>query len=83
MVVHRMPPRDFQALERRRRQAGRLFAKGQVALASIARELKVSRMSVSRWYRRWKRSGKGWRILSYSTPVFSFDPIVTVLCEIK
>jgi transposase len=26
--------------------------------ASVARELKVSRMSVSRWYRAWKKSGK-------------------------
>jgi len=35
-----------------------LFAKGGLALASIARELKVSRMSVSRWHRQWKKSGQ-------------------------
>ncbi len=58
MVVRRMPPRDFQALQRRRKQAARLFTKGRVVLASVARELKVSRMSVSRWYRRWKKSGQ-------------------------
>jgi transposase len=25
--------------------------------ATVARELKVSRMSISRWYRQWKKSG--------------------------
>lgn len=50
--------RDLQALERRRKQAARLFAKSTHSQASIARELKVSRMSVSRWYRQWKKSGK-------------------------
>jgi len=49
--------RDLQALERRRKQAARLFAKGDLPQASVARELKVSRMSVSRWYRQWKKSG--------------------------
>jgi transposase len=58
MPVQRMPRRDLKALERRRKQAARLFAKGTVPQASIARELKVSRMSVSRWYRQWKKSGK-------------------------
>lgn len=53
----RIPARDFQALERRRRRAARLFARGDVVLASIARELKVSRMSVCRWYRQWRASG--------------------------
>ena len=50
--------RDLQALERRRKQAARLFAKGNLPQASVARELKVSRMSVSRWHRQWKKSGK-------------------------
>lgn len=53
-----MPSRDLQALERRRKQAARLFAKGTLPQASIARQLKVSRMSVSRWYRQWRTSGK-------------------------
>ncbi len=57
MLVQRMPRRDLQALERRRKQAARLFAKS-FSQASIAREVKVSRMSVSRWYRQWKQSGK-------------------------
>jgi transposase len=52
-----MPRRDLQALERRRKQAARLFAQGTLPQASIARQLKVSRMSISRWYRQWKRSG--------------------------
>lgn len=49
--------RDFQELERRRKQAARLFAAGEMILAAIARELKVSPQSVSRWYREWKRGG--------------------------
>jgi transposase len=49
--------RDFQELERRGKQAARLFAAGKMILAAIARELKVSRQSVSRWYREWKRGG--------------------------
>jgi len=43
------PRRDFQQLEHRRKQAGRLFAAGKMILAAIARQLKVSRQSVSRW----------------------------------
>lgn len=51
--------RDFISLERRRKQAARLFAKGETALASIARQLKVTRQSASRWYQRWRRGGTG------------------------
>ena len=51
------PRRDFQGLERRRKQAARLFAAGKLILASIARELKVSRQSVTRWYREWQHGG--------------------------
>lgn len=51
------PRRDFQELERRRKQAGRLFAAGKMILAAIARQLKVSRQSVSRWYREWRSGG--------------------------
>ena len=51
------PRRDFLQLERRRKQAARLFAAGKLIPASIARELKVSRQSVSRWYTEWKRGG--------------------------
>jgi transposase len=50
--------RNLQDLERRRKQAARLFAKGTLSQASVARELKVSRMSVSRWHRQWKKAGK-------------------------
>ena len=57
MVTQRVT-RDLQALERRRKQAARLFAKGNLPQASVARELKVSRMSVSHWHRQWKKSGK-------------------------
>src|SRR6266699_3953144 len=44
------PRRDFGGMEQRRNRAGRLFA---------ARELRVSRQSVSRWYRDWRRGGAG------------------------
>ena len=51
------PRRDFQQLERRRKQAGRLFAAGKLIPAAIAQRLKVSRQSVSRWYADWKSGG--------------------------
>jgi len=57
MSVQRASRRDLQALERRRKQAARLFGKGDLSQAAISRQLKVSRMSVSRWYRQWKKSG--------------------------
>ena len=34
-----------------------MFAAGKMILAAIARELQVSRQSVSRWYEAWKRGG--------------------------
>ena len=57
MAASPAPRRDFQAMNQRRRRAARLFATGRMILASIARELKVSRQSVSRWYQSWKRGG--------------------------
>lgn len=57
MPAQRASRRDLQSLERRRKQAARLFAKGELSQAAISRQLKVSRMSVSRWYRQWKKSG--------------------------
>ena len=50
-------PRDFEALQQRRRCAAGLFARGLLTMASIARQLKTTRQSVSRWYRQWKRGG--------------------------
>jgi transposase len=57
MPGHVRPRRDFQQLERRRKQAGRLFASGKMILAAIARQLQVSRQSVSRWYTEWRSGG--------------------------
>ena len=56
-----MPPtqRDFAGLQRRRLQATRLFAAGRLHLAAIARQLRVSRQSVTRWHAQWKRGGSG------------------------
>jgi len=58
MAILRRPPRDFQALERRRTLAARLFASGETVLASVARQVKASRQSVCRWYAVWKKRGK-------------------------
>ena len=56
MIEARVPQRDFEGMEARRRQAAKLFAKG-VCQADVARELEVSRQSVSRWYEAWSRGG--------------------------
>ena len=50
------PRRDFEALEERRKKAARLFARGR-SQADVARELEVSRQSVSRWYAEWSTNG--------------------------
>jgi transposase len=49
--------RDFHGLTLRRRAAARLFAAGKDTHATIARRLEVSRQSVMRWYRAWRRGG--------------------------
>jgi transposase len=51
--------RDFAGLQRRRLQAAGLFAAGRLHLAAIARQLRVSRQSVTRWHAQWKRGGSG------------------------
>ena len=48
--------RDFEGMEKRRKRAARMFARG-VAQADVARELAVSRQSVSRWYADWQAGG--------------------------
>jgi transposase len=48
--------RDFDAMERRRKQAARLFRQGKNQ-ADVARELEVSRQSVSRWHAEWTSGG--------------------------
>lgn len=49
--------RDFEALEKRRLKAARLFGKGK-SQAEAARVLGVSRQSVSRWYEAWQEEGE-------------------------
>ena len=56
MIKTRAPQRDFEGMEARRKRAAKLFAKG-VTQADVARELEVSRQSVSRWYEAWSRGG--------------------------
>lgn len=51
-------PRDFDAMERRRKRAAKLFRRGK-SQADIARELAVSRQSVSRWRADWISGGAG------------------------
>ena len=58
MPTRAAPRRDFHALGQRRHQAARLFAMGEVQ-AAVARALRVSRQSVSRWYDEWRRGGAG------------------------
>lgn len=48
--------RDFRGLTQRRQRAARLFGVGE-RLAAVARQLQVSRQSVSRWFQQWKRGG--------------------------
>ena len=48
--------RDFEGMEQRRKRAARLFDRG-VSQADVARQLGVSRQSVSRWHGDWKRGG--------------------------
>jgi predicted transcriptional regulator len=43
-----------------RRRAARLFAAGKRSQAEIARELRISRQSVSRWYEAWRQDKPGW-----------------------
>lgn len=43
-------------MERRRREAAKLFATG-VPQAEVARRLSVTRQSVSRWYQTWREQG--------------------------
>lgn len=52
--------RDFAAMQQRRRTAARLFAAGRLSQAEIARELHVSRQSVSRWYEAWRSDQPRW-----------------------
>jgi len=56
MIKTRTPQRDFEGMEARRKRAARLFTKGATQ-ADVARELEVSRQSVSRWYEAWSQGG--------------------------
>ena len=58
MPTHIAPRRDFHGLEVRRQQAARLFAAGRETQGAIARRLEVSRQSVMRWYRAWRKGGR-------------------------
>jgi len=57
MASQPAPRRDFSSLRERRLRAAGLFAAGQLHLAAIARQLQVSRQSVTRWHAQWKQGG--------------------------
>jgi transposase len=48
--------RDFEALERRRLKAVKLFKKG-LGQSEVGRRLKVPRQTAHRWYCTWRRDG--------------------------
>jgi hypothetical protein len=50
-------PRDSQAFERIRLDAGELFAAGR-SQAEVAHHLGVSRQNASRWHARWRSDGQ-------------------------
>jgi transposase len=52
-----MARRDFKALEQRRLKAARLFEQGATQ-AEVARRLRVSSMTTSRWWHAWKAEGR-------------------------
>jgi transposase len=55
-MMSRVSRRDFEGMEQRRKRAARMFARG-VPQADVARELGVTRQSVSRWHADWQRGG--------------------------
>ena len=56
MQTKRRKRRDFEGLEKRRKDAARMFKAG-TRQAEVARVLGVSRQSVSRWYKDWENAG--------------------------
>ena len=61
-------PGDLQWLERRRVQAGEVFAQGKTR-AELAGELGVSAQTTSRWYARWRDGGTaGMRTARHGKP---------------
>src|SRR3989441_12206276 len=49
--------RDFAALEARRLQAARLFARGE-SQAAVARQLGVTTAAANHWYQTWRAEGR-------------------------
>ncbi|HEY1257143.1 MAG TPA: winged helix-turn-helix domain-containing protein [Terracidiphilus sp.] len=47
-------------MQERRRRAARLFSVGKRSQAEIARELHISRQSVSRWFEAWQQNKPDW-----------------------
>ena len=57
MAKTRQGRRDVAALEARRFEAARLFARG-TGQAAVMRALGVSRQTAHQWYHRWRRGGR-------------------------
>ena len=60
MTRSNTPRRDFAAMQERRRRAARMFSSGNRSQAEIARELHISRQSVSRWFEAWRQDKPNW-----------------------
>jgi transposase len=56
MTTNVLVRRNFTELTQRRQQAATLFEAGEI-MASVAKALRVSRQSVSRWWHAWKKKG--------------------------
>ena len=55
-MTTRAIPRDFAAMEQRRKRAAAMFKQG-TSQGDVARALGVSRQSVSRWHAEWQAGG--------------------------
>jgi len=60
MTRSNAPRRDFAAMQERRRRAARMFAAGKRSQSEVARELDISRQSVSRWFKAWRQDSPNW-----------------------
>ena len=56
MATNTIVRRNYTAFTQRRQQAARMFEAGDI-MAAVAKVLKVSRQSVSRWWHAWKKKG--------------------------
>ena len=56
MATNVIVRRNFTELTQRRQQAAKMFTAGEI-MATVAKNLRVSRQSASRWWHAWKKKG--------------------------